>query len=261
MKLGGALGCAVLAVALAATGAAGGVQTLSGVPGYEWYGGCGPTAAGMIIGYWDSHGFSNLIVAGDGTNSWATNRQAVKDMIASPGYFADYWPTPDRVPPPALHADDCVADFMYASRNPLDSGDSTAEWQLYGLTGYAAYRGYVGSTADIVLFPSLWNKLVSEINAGRPMEFFVDSTRDGQADHFVTVLGYNDDVPGSPQYAFRDPSVSPDTIQWSPFVPLAVDQPYGISEGTWFRPAPEPGTMALLGLGVVVGYVRRRARK
>ena len=35
---------------------------ISGVPAYYWYRGCGPTSAGMIIGYWDGHGYSNLVV-------------------------------------------------------------------------------------------------------------------------------------------------------------------------------------------------------
>jgi len=30
------------------------------VPNYSYYEGCGPTAGGMIIGYWDAHGGPNL---------------------------------------------------------------------------------------------------------------------------------------------------------------------------------------------------------
>ena len=64
------------------------------VPSYLWYNGCGPTAAGMIVGYWDAHGYDNLI---PGSNDWAANTQAIKDMIASPGHIRDYASSPDRV--------------------------------------------------------------------------------------------------------------------------------------------------------------------
>jgi len=37
-----------------------GLGWISDVPAYEWYLGCSPTAAGMVLGYWDSHGYSNL---------------------------------------------------------------------------------------------------------------------------------------------------------------------------------------------------------
>jgi len=34
--------------------------SISGVPYYPWRDGCSPTAAGMVLGYWDSHGYSNF---------------------------------------------------------------------------------------------------------------------------------------------------------------------------------------------------------
>ena len=29
---------------------------IAGVPSYAWHDGCGPTATGMIVGYYDTHG-------------------------------------------------------------------------------------------------------------------------------------------------------------------------------------------------------------
>jgi hypothetical protein len=242
--------------AVLAAGVDASVVTVAGVPSYDWYGGCGPTAAGMIIGYWDAHGFANLITAGDGSNSWTNNQQAVKDMIASPGYFTDYYPKPDRPTPPPYHADNCVADFMYASRDPLDPGDSSGDWQIYGMTWYAQYCGYQLATGDLLYFPLLWDKLVSEINAGRPMEFFVDSSADGEADHFVTVFGY-DDASGAQEYGFYDPS-QPFQEHWYSFAQVAQGQSFGVRAGIWFDPVPEPGTLALMGIGGLVTYVRKR---
>lgn len=34
--------------------------SISGVPYYPWRDGCSPTAAGMVLGYWDTHGYSNF---------------------------------------------------------------------------------------------------------------------------------------------------------------------------------------------------------
>ena len=35
-------------------------RTVTGVPAFLWYRGCGPTAAAMVLAYWDSQGFADL---------------------------------------------------------------------------------------------------------------------------------------------------------------------------------------------------------
>jgi hypothetical protein len=35
-------------------------KSISGVPYYPWRTGCSPTASGMVLGYWDSHGYPNF---------------------------------------------------------------------------------------------------------------------------------------------------------------------------------------------------------
>jgi len=37
-----------------------GLGWISGVPAYLWRCGCAPTAAGMVLGYWDGHGYPNF---------------------------------------------------------------------------------------------------------------------------------------------------------------------------------------------------------
>ena len=37
-----------------------GLGWISGVPAYEWHCGRSPTASGMVLGYWDSHGYPNF---------------------------------------------------------------------------------------------------------------------------------------------------------------------------------------------------------
>ncbi len=101
------------------------------VPAYIWQHGCGPTAAGMVVGYWETQGFDHL-VAGD--DAWSQNG-AVNAMIASDhgnpscgaGYsdhYQDYScpiddgsgsPLPDRSQTGGAHPSSCVADFMRTS--------------------------------------------------------------------------------------------------------------------------------------------------
>lgn len=35
-------------------------HTISGVPNWPWRDGCSPTSAGMVLGYWDTHGYPNF---------------------------------------------------------------------------------------------------------------------------------------------------------------------------------------------------------
>jgi autotransporter-associated beta strand protein len=227
------------------------VVTISDVPSYIWYNGCGPTAAGMIVGYWDAHGFPDLITAGDGTNSWVTNQQAVKDMIASPGHIHDYigyGTGKDRVATPAdpYHADNSVADFMGASRGSvLADGDSYAdEHQFNGMAGYSQWRGYADAQGGIVRYAGLWSQLVTEINAGRPMELYVDSDHDGTGDHFVTAIGY-DDTTGAHQYEAYN--TWDQTVHWYMYSQIKSGQAFGVGLGITFSPAPDGETLTWTG--------------
>jgi hypothetical protein len=59
--------------------------TIPGVPAYDWHHGCGPTAAGMVVGYWDGQGYDAL-VPGDAS----TQTAAVEKMMASEGPASNY---------------------------------------------------------------------------------------------------------------------------------------------------------------------------
>ena len=61
-------------------GGAAGEVVISGVPAYLWRDGCGPTAVGMVLGYYDAHGW-DLLIPGDATR----RRSAVDQVIASHG--------------------------------------------------------------------------------------------------------------------------------------------------------------------------------
>ncbi len=101
---------------------------LNDVPTYYWYHGCTPTSGMMLFGFWDAHGYSNLI---PGSNDWSTNETNIKNSIASPGHITDYalyndvddygWSDPytdiSEINPSSAHADNCLADFMGTSRS------------------------------------------------------------------------------------------------------------------------------------------------
>lgn len=243
---------------------------ISDVPAYKWYHGCGPTAGGMILGYWDAHGFANLI---PGSNDWDTNRQAIENMIASPGHVADYalydgvddssygQPYPDLSEHGAgmPHFSDCLADFMRSSQSVagMKYGWSTWGSQGEGLVDYAGLRGYDGEASVKTYAGGLWDALVAAIDAAEPVELLVDSGGDGKTDHFVAVIGY-DDTPGALRYAAyntwdRD-------MHWYEYAEMQDGQDWGVYGGTFFRPVPEPGAGVLLILGAMVALIRRRRR-
>jgi hypothetical protein len=242
------IGIAISVTCPLASAATAGVVEISDVPSYEWYRGCGPTAGGMVMGYWDGQGYEDLVT---GSNSWATNEANVKAMIASQEHYDDYW---DADAPPPHHADNCVADFMGTSRDPKGNGQ-TAENNLYfGMVEYAKYRGYEHANGWYSPFGGLWDIFVAEIDADRPMVFAVDTNGDGDANHCVTVFGY-DDTDGAERYYYYDPNYLDDQRD-AAFQP--VGHTFGISSGTWFNPVPEPATIGLLAVGSAVRVLRRR---
>ena len=214
---------------------------LSGVPAYIWHNGCGPTAAGMVIGYWDGQGFPDLV-----PGSASTQTAAVNNMISSSGNYNDYclpidsYPNllPDKSEAPFgdEHPNDCVADLMRTSQSYYSN--------YYGWSWYSdvdnALQGYVSMvaphyTATVVNQPwgtFTWNSFRAEIDAGRPVVLLVDTDGDGGTDHFVTAYGYRDDG-GTNQYACRD---TWDTgIHWYNFAQMASGRPWGIYGATTFR--------------------------
>ena len=229
--------------------------TISGVPAYLWRHGCGPTAVGMVVGYYDGQGYDNLV-----SGSAATQTTAAQQMMASGGdssspypsgserHYEDYsrpedtstvipdnYITASRTP----HTDDCLADFMHTSR----STDS----MLYGWSSGAyvepSYENYVSFASSVytgdstVYFwtgsPTLtWAILTNEIDNNRPMVFLVDSDGNGSTDHFVTIVGYRDDAGNGQEYACYDTWYT--TVRWCPFAAMSSSYQWGIYAGWSF---------------------------
>lgn len=91
---------------------------ISGVPSYLWGHGCGPTALGMVVGYYDVNGYSDLIIGNASTQT--TN---VNIAIANTEHYNDYSLPIDNYPYlyqdkselGGAHNSNCIADYMHTS--------------------------------------------------------------------------------------------------------------------------------------------------
>ena len=212
---------------------------LSDVPGYLWHHGCCPTSGAMIMGYWDAHGYPDLI---PGSNNWNTNRNNIKNSIASEGHIDDYalydgvddygWDEPytdmSEINPDGAHADDCLADFMKTSRSAkgLTHGATSSSDIDNGIEDYASYKGY-SFDADFegyFFFPS-WETFTEEIQFGQPLVMMVDSNGDGKTDHCIAAIGYRD-TNGYNEYACWD--TWSHTIRWERYREVSSSYDWGV---------------------------------
>ncbi len=221
---------------------------IADVPAYLWRHGCGPTAVGMVVGYYDGNGFPDLI-PGDASTQTAEVDQAVasQDDASNPQHYEDYSlpldggqpaPLPDKSEAPAgdEHISNCIADFMetsWSARNNYygwswssDIGPSFTEYVAYAAPQYAA------SYTNFWYGAGIWDTLRGEIDAGRPLVFLVDSNGDGGTDHFVTVIGYRD-TQGYQEYACLDTWSS--TVRWEQLRPMSSSYSWGVYGGTAFN--------------------------
>lgn len=192
---------------------------VTGVPAYVWRHGCGPTAVGMVVGYWDGQGFENLVEGPANITQYANVDSPINEMIASSqgvqSHYSDYslpldygWPvSQDRSELPAgdEHASNSVADFMRTSFS-VDDIPYGGSWSSNVISGFKDYVNYINQQAGRFDKPSgasyyvgsssaqlknLWDALVAEVDENRPMVFLLDSNGDGYTDHFITAIGYD----------------------------------------------------------------------
>jgi hypothetical protein len=239
---------------LTTTPAKAGSALISDVPSYTWYHGCEPTSIGMIFGYWDYHGYSNLFAA-QGSNVYLTSN--VQNEISSPQHIAANYPSfyIPTYPVPGPN-NTSIADWVGTS----GSGESSATNARTSIAGYASYKRYAFQTAN-VRFSSLWNSLVNNINQGRPMLFFVDSDSNGVFDHAVPAFGYDDRGGGNLWYACYTTANEDETPVWFQYRAEAPGINYGVYGAIEIvpPPIPEPATCTFLALGLLhLCYTRRK---
>jgi hypothetical protein len=240
-------------------------ETTLPVPAYLWRHGCGPTAVGMIVGYYDAIGYPDLI-----PGSAFSQTTAVNQAIASGGNSSNPYPPgserhyedyarPQDASPNLLtddylvqgrtsHTSDCIADFMDTSKSTRsnyygwswssDVGPSFVNYVNLRNTTYGpSYTEYRMSDGVMT-----WSRLTSEINAGRPMVFLVDTDGNAQTDHLVAVIGYRTS-PGN-QYACWDTWYT--TVRYENFSGMSSGVPWGIWGGWALKLNHPPDTPSLI---------------
>ncbi len=225
-------------------------KTIADVPAYLWRHGCGPTAVGMVIGYYDVHGFDDLFAGSAATQTADVNQGiASQEDAANPRHYEDYSLPIDSGAPSALpdksqlpmgdeHPHDCVADFMRTSWSFYANfyGWSWSTHVNQSFVSYVQLRNpqYVPTCQRYRMSTGAlnWEVLTGEIDSDRPMVFLVDTDGDGGTDHFVTVVGYRDTP--SQQYGCLDTWSPADIVRWCDFEPMAGGQPWGVWAGWAF---------------------------
>jgi hypothetical protein len=132
------------------------------VPAFNWSFGCSTTAAAMIAGYYDRHGYSNMYTGSTNNKCMPMNNSRWPDVIlngevrhqcplsatrkglngrTSRGHVDDYWIKYSAVgPDPYVKnswlehlAENCTADFMKTNiwKNPINNSDGATSFSCW----------------------------------------------------------------------------------------------------------------------------------
>lgn len=250
---------------------------------YDWWYGCSPTSAGMLISWYDRNGYSNLVPGGEAETSTFGNPGAlVNSIIASNGHISDFYSNgynisgDDAAPP--FHSFDCLADFMgtsqdaygnnngftkfyfYADNSPLTSADIYSYGSsyynsdgMYGIGEYIQYGGYDTATLysqriygyNGIEAGFTYEQYKAEIDAGRGVLIHVEG-------HTMYGYGYIDGTDTIQVYDTWPPAgQNPGTMVWGGSYSSMAH--CGV---TVVQVIPEPITMVLLAFGSML--LRRR---
>lgn len=230
-------------------------KVIDGVPAYAWRHGCGPTAVGMVVGYYDGRGFPDLYDGDASIQTWdvLTGIASQASGVRGEGeqeHYEDYSlpmddgeatviPDSSETYPTGCHVSDSIADFMHTSWSADDNfyGWSWSNKIAPAFNSYVTLRNpnYIPTATQYWRGNGTltWAILTEEIDNDRPMVFLVDSDGNGGTDHFVTIVGYSDGPPQ--QYGCLDTWFPYGQVRWCNFSTMASGVPWGIHSGWTFR--------------------------
>ena len=180
------------AVRVKALGIKGLSYTISGVPEYFWRYGCSPTAAGMIIGWWDAQTGCGNLFDGSAATWWGDATQGTQMMVASQGHIDAGHLLGFTYGSYQNHLANCLADFLHTQNSSTDRNNIGP-----GLVDFCAWAGpspykNVGYSAT---YTTNWefngwtyDEYCAEIDAGRPVHLGLSSAAGG---HSVVGMGYD----------------------------------------------------------------------
>ena len=168
---------------------------ISDVPSYIWHRGC----LGMIIGYYDLHGFDDLF-----QDSTLVQTNDINMSIASEDHYNDYSLPLDYYPNllqdsselGVPHQHNSIADFMRTSSSVCGNywGWSWSSDIGSAFENYVYFRNsnYITHTEYEYFSSNSWDEYKIEIDNNRPVIILVDTDGDDLTDHFVVGIGYDD---------------------------------------------------------------------
>jgi hypothetical protein len=261
-----------------------GSVTLSNPGDYDWWYGCSPTSAGMIIGHYDVCGYngqsySNLVQGGLAeNNTYGSGPYLANNAIASSGHISNFYgggygASGDDVAPP-WHSFNCLADFMGTSQDscgnangwttfyywlngkPFTASDALTYGVsgldgMYGIGEYLEYAGYDAATlytqhiyTTSTPLGFTFAQYMAEINAGRPVIIQVEGH---------SMYGYGYDSATTTVILHDTWTLGLHSMTWGGS--YSGMQQWGVVALT---PVPEPATICLLGLGALSLISRKK---
>lgn len=167
-------------------------KTLAGVPEYGWWYGCSPTAAGMVIGWWDAQPGCEGLFEGSAATWSGSGTEGTKRMVASQAHIDTGSLLGLTYGSFARHTAECLADFLRTvdgstSRSDIGPGlTSYCAWADPG--GYKRVAYQATTTTHRVSSGWTYAAYCAEIDAGRPVHLGLTSDHGG---HSVVGLGYD----------------------------------------------------------------------